>query len=183
MFLIRLHDIPAEGREYRYSRATGELDQDLQDLLGTSEYETQFRITPVGGAYEIRGTWKSESQLVCSTCGWDLPWLLQKSFHGYLTEQTAAQRGDQGVHGSESMDLGETNEGYGTFRGDTFDAGQYFREFVALSEPSYPTCEDPVCPRKSETEARLRELAQQAEKEFHPTSPFAVLEKIRSRVQ
>jgi uncharacterized metal-binding protein YceD (DUF177 family) len=183
MFRIHLRDIPTEGRRFIYDRKTGELNADLADVLGDSDYDVDFFMKPLDGAYEIKGRIKTKATVTCSACGWDLPWPLDKAFHEFLVEENTAQD-SHGAHGSESLNLDSADEGYATFRGDHFDIGSYLHEMVALAEPTYPDCGDTQCERLNEVKGVLNRVNSQAQAfEKSGASPFSVLEQLKSQLK
>ena len=56
---IRLTEIPNDGRSYTFDRESGELNEQLSDLVGKNAYHVNFTISPIGNAYEMRGGFKT----------------------------------------------------------------------------------------------------------------------------
>lgn len=178
MYRIHLNDIPPEGREFRYTPKSGELNNDLNDVLGANNYDIQFTLKPLGGAYEIRGQLKAKGELTCSTCGWDLPWPVQKDFHEFLIEEAREDKYQTHAHGSESLDLSRDEDGYAFYKGNHFDVGAYFHELLALAEPAYPKCGITDCEHRKAAEAKLNEIHKQADGFEEQKSPFSVLKSL-----
>ena len=57
---IRLSEIPDEGRSYLFDRKSAELNADLEDILGTQDYVIDMFVKPIGNAYEMRGSLKTD---------------------------------------------------------------------------------------------------------------------------
>lgn len=177
---IRLNEIPAEGRSYHFTRETGELNKDLEDLVHELPYDVAFTIRPIGNAYEMRGKLKAQLTEACSKCGYDFDLPVEKTINEILFEgQEEDHRKGHSVHGNQSVDF--LGEGPSMFEvtGDIFDPGEYTHEVVALAEPFYPTCApNGDCYRKEEVEETLARLEAESEKavEAKAANPFAVLQ-------
>src|ERR1700722_3906937 len=92
---INLKDLPAEGRDFNYTDQTKELTEALQDLIGQNPFEVNFRITPMGNAFDLRGTLKTGMDLQCSLCAMDMKYPVQVKLHELLVVQKPLAKGDQ----------------------------------------------------------------------------------------
>jgi uncharacterized protein len=156
---IRLNEIPQDGRRYDFDRQTGELNADLQDLIGDRDYQVEFEIKPIGNAYEMRGSLKTTLPEVCSTCGYDFELPIEKRINEILFEELEDTRKAQSVHGNQSVDFGGQGPAMVPVKGDVFDPGAYTHEVVALAEPFYPICGvDGNCEHRDEVEEIKRKL-------------------------
>jgi uncharacterized protein len=177
---IRLAEIPDEGRQFQFTRESGELNSVLRDLLPVVPYRIDLTVRPLGNAYEMEGKIVSSLSEVCSLCGWDLTLPLNKTFKEVLVEAEKTDRETHHVHGNQSVDF--LSEGSSsTYKDGVFDAGEFVHELVAISEPMYPSCGDPDCEHLEEANAKRAEL----EAEFHraggdeKSSPFAKLADLK----
>src|SRR3982750_1289461 len=105
---IRLGEIPEEGRNYTYDRTSGELNTQLEDLIGAHPYAIDMFIKPIGNAYEMRGSVKTVLSEVCSKCGEDFDLAVDRKFTEIIFQEEDEHRKSQGVHGNQSVNfLGE----------------------------------------------------------------------------
>lgn len=178
---IRLSEIPSDGRHYQLDRETGELNEVLRDLIGDSNYQVDLFILPVGNTYEMRGRMQTSIPEVCSQCGWDFVYPVNKSVHEFLIEENYDHRKTQSVHGNQAVNFLSDDLSVTTVQGSVFDMDAYVHEAVALAEPFYPICGGDSCLRHDEVEkirTRLSEefISDQKEKAGHPG--FAVLKDL-----
>lgn len=172
---IRLAEIPEEGRQFTFTRDSGELNQALIDLIPKTAYKVDITIRPLGNAYEMQGKVVTSLAELCSLCGWDLNLPLNKAFKEILIEEPEVDRETHHVHGNQSVDF--LSEGSSsTYKDGFFDAGEFVHELVAISEPLYPSCGDPDCEHLEEVNSKKAELAAEFARAATPTeSPFAAL--------
>ena len=70
---ITLSEVPPVGRSFIYTREGGELNQGLEELIGSNEYELKFFIQPIDSqTYELRGHLRTKIEPLCSLCAH--PW-------------------------------------------------------------------------------------------------------------
>lgn len=179
---INLSEIPAEGRNFDFSRETGEFNQVLADLIQDRPYDVAFTIKPIGNAYELRGTFKTRIPELCSRCGWDLELPLHQNFNEILMRDEPEYRKAHSVHGNQSIDFLAQGPDVTYYQGEVFDAGAFVHEAIALSEPFYPSCGLEDCEHLEEAENKRKEIEAEyrrveAEKAGHPA--FSVLEKLK----
>lgn len=173
---IRLAEIPEEGRQFTFTRESGELNSALKDLLPSVAYKVDLTIRPLGNAYEMEGKVVTSLNELCSLCGWDLTLPLNRTFREVLVEAEKTDRETHHVHGNQSVDF--LSEGSSsTYKDGVFDAGEFVHELVAISEPMYPSCGDPDCEHLEEANAKRAELEAEFNKaDLHEkTNPFAKL--------
>lgn len=176
---IRLNEIPEDGRQFSFTRETGELNSSLKDLLAKAPYRVDVTIRPLGNAFEMEGKLVTSMAELCSLCGWDLNLPLNKSFKEILIEQPEVDRETHHVHGSGSVDfLGEVDAS-ATYKDGVFEIGEFIHELVAISEPLYPACGDPDCEHLEEATAKRAELAAEFAKADEAKSPFAMLKDVQ----
>lgn len=178
---IRLNEIPDEGRSYLFDRQTAELNSELEDLIGTHPYSIDMTIKPIGNAYELRGTLKTQLSEVCSKCGYDFDLKVDRKFNEIIFEEQEEHRKSQAVHGNQSVNFLGDGPAMVPVKGNVFDAGDYVHEAVALAEPFYPTCgPNGGCLHAEEIEEIVERLAQESEilEEEKPANPFAALKDL-----
>ncbi len=174
---IRLKEIPQDGRSYSFDRASAELNDALEDIVGEHDYAVELYIKPIGNAYEMTGSLKTVIPETCSHCGYEFELSIDRRINEVLFEEVAVDRKAQSVHGNHSVDFEKDGPSMTPVQGDVFDASEFVHEMVALSEPFYPMCgPNGQCLRSKEVEEIRRRL--EAESEFaeeEKPSPFSVL--------
>ena len=181
---IRLAEIPEDGRQFSFTRESGELNAALKDLLPGAPYRVDLTIRPLGNAYEMEGKVVTSLKEICSLCGWDLNLPLNKNFKEVLVEEPEVDRETHHVHGNQSVNF--LAEGSSTtYKDELFDAGEFFHELVAISEPLYPSCGDPDCEHLEEANVKRAELAAEFAKANgdEQTNPFAELAKLKEKLE
>ncbi len=182
---IVLKDLPPEGREFAFTRESGELNSKLEDLIGQNPYDVRFRITPMGNAFDLRGEIKTAMDLQCSQCGGDFKFKVNQPVHELIVPQKPMAKGDQQVRSNHAHELSESGPDYILLESEVFDAGEYIHEAVALTEPirplGKPDC-DPNCDEtKPIVERPWLSYGDKADKagEGIRSNPFQVLEKMK----
>jgi len=180
---IRLNEIPEEGREYIFDRESGELDQDLADLVGKNEYRVELYIKPIGNAYEMRGEVETTLNEVCSYCANEFDLSIKRRVNEILFEEQEETRKGHSVHGNQSVDFLGNGPSMTPYKSETFEPGKYAHELIAVSEPFYPMCgPKETCLHADEVEKIKKQLeAEWAAAEAQATkreSAFAVLKKL-----
>ncbi len=180
---IRLGEIPDEGRNYTYDRSTGEMNAELEDLIGTHPYAVDMFIKPIGNAYELRGSLKTTLSEVCSKCGYDFELPVDRKFNEIIFEEENEHRKSQGVHGNQSVNFSDEGTSMVPVRGNVFDAGNYTHEAIALAEPFYPTCgPNGSCLHADEVAEVVERLEREANAAVNEvsekTNPFAALKDL-----
>jgi uncharacterized protein len=182
---IRLNEIPEEGRDYLFDRQSGELTENLSDLIGDHAYEVKMFIKPVGTAYQMNGRVHSTFNEVCSKCGYDFELPITKDFREFIiNEKDTDHRKSQSVHGNQSVDFLDDKLSMTTVSGNIFDPGEYAHESLALAEPLYPTCgQGGTCLHQEEADAILRQMESEFEKADQTVrkaaNPFSALQELQ----
>lgn len=182
---IVLKDLPLEGRDFRFTRESAELNPKLEDLVGSNAYEVAFRITPVGNAYEMRGEIRTVMDLQCSLCGGDFKYKVNQPINELIVPQKPLGKGDSQARSNHAHELSDSGPDYILLESEVFDAGEYIHEMVALAEPirplGKPDC-DPNCDEaKPVVERPWLSYGNKSEKpgEGIRANPFQVLEKMK----
>lgn len=176
---ITLKDLPPEGRSFTYSRESGELTEILKDLIGQNPYKVEFTITPMGNAFDLRGSIVTNLDLQCSLCAMDLKHKLNEPIHELLVIQKPLHKGDQQTKANHAHEWNESGPNYIMLESDVFHVDEYVHEVIGLAEPirplGKPDC-DLDCENMSES---TRKWLIAGESTDIRTNPFHVLEKIK----
>jgi uncharacterized protein len=181
---INLAEIPDDGREFIYNRQTGDLNEILADILGDRAYQVRLYIRPMGNAYEMTGEVRTQIAEICSLCGWDIELPLARRVNEILIPQGDSYRKEQSVHGNQAVDfLTEGRPSVSEYQGNSFDAGEFVHEAIAINTPAYPNCGDADCEHLKEV-SKIREgleaEVQALEKQKAPGHPgFAALKDLK----
>ena len=181
---IALKDLPNEGREFTFTRDSGELNEGLKDLIDSNDFHVQFRITPVGNAFDLRGSLKTAMDLQCSLCATDFKFKINLNLHELILIQKAFAKGDQQSRANHAHELSDGGPDYILLESEVFDVIEYVHEAIALAEPIRPIGR-PDCDENCEN---LKDRVQRDWLTFGDdpklsekmgTNPFKVLEKMK----
>ena len=180
---IVLKDLPSDGREFSYSRASGELNSDIEDLVGKNDYQISFTITPVGNAYTLKGRVKTAMDLQCALCAGDFKFKIDQPLNELLVRQPPMGKGDFQTKANHAHEWTEAGPDYIMLESDAFQVGEYIHEAIALCEPiqpkGAPEC-DPECGKKGPLVEREWLLyGDKPTVDPVKSNPFQVLEKIK----
>lgn len=178
---INLKDLPLEGRDFNYTRESGELSEALRDLIGKNDYEVNFRITPMGNTFDLRGAVKTSLDLECALCAMDLKYTVNQKLHELLVMQKPLNKGEQLAKTNHAHEWESKGPDYILLDSDLFRVGDYIHEVIGLAEPirplGKPDC-DISCENIPETVKKWLSNDQKAAESIK-TNPFIVLEKIK----
>jgi uncharacterized protein len=137
---IKLNEIPEDGRHYTINRTTGELNQDLQDLIADHPYDFEFSITPLNKSdYELRGTVNTTTDELCSLCGDTFKFKVQAKIHEILIEAAPEEKGlEKQSRSNHFSELNESGPSVIEYKDDVFEFGQFGHEVIALNIPFNP---------------------------------------------
>jgi uncharacterized metal-binding protein YceD (DUF177 family) len=179
---IALKELPPEGREFNYTRETGELTEALKDLVGSNDYKVNFLLTPVGNAYNLKGTLETSLDQECSLCAIDFKFPIRQDLHEVLVVQKPLNKGDQQTKANHAHEWAASGPDYIILDSETFTVADYIHEAIALAEPIRPLGK-PNCDITCEnlTEPMKKWIVQPGASPPDPikTNPFLVLEKIK----
>ncbi len=180
---INLAEIPEDGRAFEYNRKTGDLNEMLKDIIGDRDFSVNIYIRPMGNAYEMSGQVNTKVAEVCSLCGWDIDVPITKRVNEILIPEGEEYRKEQSVHGNQAVDFLADGPAVTGYKGNSFDAGEFVHEVIAISEPLYPNCGDADCEHLKESTQIREQLASEfeaQEKEKAPGHPgFAALKDLK----
>ncbi len=170
---IRLAEIPADGRSFKFDRTTGELNDTMNELVQAHPYDIQFTIRPIGNAFELRGELNTVMSEICSTCGYDIEIPIKRRLSEILMEEEETDRTGKTSGGSNSANFDPNSPSVFNYTDDNFDTKAYVFEAVGASESKYPTCGLDDCENLEEAreiQARLKAEFESIdiEKEVHP---------------
>ncbi|HEX4925539.1 MAG TPA: DUF177 domain-containing protein [Bdellovibrionales bacterium] len=173
--IIRLHEIPKEGKSYHLDRTTGELNEVLEDLIGSQSYETDFQLLPVGQAFDLKGKVKTSLKETCSFCGEEFELPVAERFHELILKDEAKKlTGLKDFSPDSDVSVSVAGDGL------TYDVGQFLHEIIALAEPYQPICKEGCKGLCGTCGKNLNEGDCRCAKEkSDPTSPFSVLKKLK----
>jgi uncharacterized metal-binding protein YceD (DUF177 family) len=180
---ISLKDLPFEGRDFDYSRETGELDAALKDLVGQNPYSVKIHITPMGNAFDLKGHIQTKMDLQCAKCGGDFKFTVDQKVNEVLVQQAPLAKGDFHTKANHAHEWTGEGPDYMILESDTFNVAEYVHEAVALAEPlqpiGRPDC-DPNCESiQNEIKRSWLTFGENAQGGAIKANPFQVLEKIK----
>jgi uncharacterized metal-binding protein YceD (DUF177 family) len=179
---IALKDLPPEGREFTYTNESGELNEALADLIDQNPYEVQFRITPMGNTFDLKGSVRTSMNLECSLCAMDFKFPVQQNLHEMLVVQKPLAKGDQQSKTNHAHEWTEQGPDYILLDSDVFHVDDYIHEVVGLAEPIRPLGKadcDLSCENITEPIRRLMSQGSLGGSDSIRTNPFQVLEKFK----
>ncbi len=173
--IIRLHEIPKEGKSFQVDRETGELNDVLEDLIGDQGYSTEFHLLPVGQAYDLRGQIKTSFKEVCSFCASEFELPVSEKFHELILKDEAKKlTGLKDFSPDEDVSVSVASNGL------TYDVGTLIRDVIAVAEPYQPMCKQDCKGLCANCGANLNETNCRCAKEENvKSSPFSVLKKLK----
>lgn len=175
---INLSEIPSEGRTFDFSNKDGKITHDIKDLVQDHPYEFSIRISPIGGAYEVRGQGKSSVDEVCSMCGEDLVLPIERKVYEYLIVEDERPRGSKNTHGNQSLDLNGKGPETTYLPNSQFNLGEFVHEQIALAWPEYPECNTPECKKRHDEALAPYAVTDEEVVKGHPA--FSVLQNLKT---
>jgi uncharacterized protein len=134
---VNLKDLPDQGESFEFNRKVGELNKQLNDLIGNHDYEVNLSVRPLGNVFEISGLIRTEMDLICSHCGRDMVTPIEDKFTELIIVMDEKPRAGHSGHTGSLLDEGPACN-YVTHH--TFDLGNFTHEHIALAEPFQPRC-------------------------------------------
>jgi len=180
---IVLHDLPPEGREFVFTRESGELNDHLKDLIGTNPYRVHLKISPMGNTFDMRGELETGMDLQCSLCAIDFKYPITLNLHELIVIEKPMGKNDHQARSNHAHELVESGPNYIQLPDDIFHVADYVHEAVALAEPIRPLGK-PDCDVKCENKSEMPQRAwlSYGEKDAGNSvraNPFQVLEKMK----
>src|SRR5262245_37936255 len=133
---INLKELPPEGQEFTYSDQSGELSATLKDVIGSNPYTAKITITPAGNSFNLVGFLQTKMKLQCSLCALDFNYLVDLKLHELIVvmKKQPLNKGDQQSKTNHAHEWEAQGPDYILLESDTFNAGEYLHEMVALAE-------------------------------------------------
>jgi len=176
---IALKDLPPEGRDFSYTRETGELNDALKDLIGPNSYEVTFKITPMGNAFDLKGSVRTAMDLECSLCAIDLKHPVHERLNEMLVVQKPLNKGDQLSKANHAHEWVEDGPDYVMLESEVFHVPDYIHEVIGLAEPIRPLGK-PGCDMSCENlKDDVKRWLVGHETTTIKDNPFKVLEKMK----
>lgn len=135
---ITLSNLPAEGKEFKVSTKDKEVQEKLQEFIGTAEFSSCFTIFPTGNSYQITGYIESTPLLPCSFCGEDIQQALKEDFNEQLMTSLCK---DLHKANSPKERLEISGEIVPGLTENHLDISEFLREFIGLAIPYQVKCE------------------------------------------
>jgi uncharacterized protein len=179
---VHLKDLPPEGREFIYTRESGELNEQLRDLLAANDFRVSFHLTPVGNAFNLRGELLAQMDMQCALCAIDLKFPVKQKLHELLVVQKPMSKGDQLTKANHAHEWEAEGPDYILLESETFMVGDYIHEVIGLAVPIRPLGR-PECDLNCENlSPQVKEWLIPADQEVHDpvkANPFQILEKFK----
>ncbi len=177
---INLNEVHEDGESYTFTRKSGELNEALKDIVGKGDYEIELTITPIGDAYELKGRFKADMNLVCSRCAFDFNNEISEEFHELLMVSKELPRTGQMSKTNHSTEGLSEGPFFNEIRSSVFSLSDFAHEVIALAEPLNPTGKencDENCEnlKKAYSEGWLKEEEPAVDRQ----NPFAVLQNLK----
>ncbi len=182
---INLKELPPEGQDFTYSEKSGELTPSLKPLVGANPYSVQFKITPMGNTYDLRGTASAAMDMQCSLCAIDFNYPIVLKLHELLVvnKKQPLAKGDQQAKTNHAHEWEAQGPDYIILESDSFSIADYIHEMVALAEPlrplGKPDCDDKCDNLKDRVQREWLTVGPDKEAEPIKANPFQILEKIK----
>lgn len=140
--IIRLAEIPEDGKNYIWNRETTELNQALQDLVKDQKYEVQFFIKPINSRdYMMTGHIRAQLPTDCALCGLDFKMPAHITINEILIPtQTTERKGHYAKvnHLSDAEGNAEGPQALEYAENQNFDMGAYVHGAIAITIPFNP---------------------------------------------
>lgn len=180
--LIGLREIPQEGRDFSFSRETGELNKSLQDLIGQNAYQVTFKITPMGNTFYLKGQVITSMDLPCALCAIEFKFPVHLNLNELLVIEKPLGKGEQMTRANHAHEWEAEGPDYIVLPSEVFNVAEYIHEMVALAEPirplGRPDC-DKACENLKDRVQREWLTYGKDEESSVKSNPFQVLEKIK----
>lgn len=137
---IVLRDLPPEGRDFEFTRESGELTGALKDLVGGNDYLLKFHLSPMGNTFDLKGTLTTKMDMQCSMCAEDFKQPVDLKLHEFIVIERAMGKNDQTTKANHAHEWESGGPDYIVLQSDTFNVAEYAHEAIALAEPIRPLC-------------------------------------------
>lgn len=137
---IKLHEVPEEGRNYEFTRETGELNLALADVIGTESFNIQMFIKPLNTKdFMLTGHIKTRTEENCSRCGDTFKFALNKKIKEILIPKQEMDRTGKYIKSSVAVSESDDNDAAVVeYEQNQFDVGEFLHEAIAIDVPFAP---------------------------------------------
>lgn len=137
---IKLNEIPENGRDYKITQKTAELNDDLKDLIQNNPYELELNIRPLNMKdFEVKGKMITTTQEICSLCGETFQFKVNSNIHEILIPIPEADKvQEKQTRSNHFSELTESGPSVTEYTADVFELGQLAHETIALAIPYSP---------------------------------------------
>lgn len=136
---LKLNEIPDEGREYIYTKETGELTEDLRDLIENNPYQVQFFIKPLNHKdFVMNGTVVTKTKEICSLCGETFHFPTKAKINEIIIPKTSDKDREKQSRANHISEQDENAPSVSEYKGEVFEIGDFVHEAIALSIPFNP---------------------------------------------
>lgn len=139
---INLFTIHPDGEDFALTEAETEVAQELSDLLKNNPFQCNYRLSPLGDAIEIKGSFQSKLPLACSFCSEDYGYSIDVEFSDYLVpdEKTRIRKSKPGQEILVDPSDSGKEENVGV-EGEFFYPAEYLRDKIGFALPFQVPCE------------------------------------------
>jgi len=134
---VNLKDLPDQGESFVFSRQTGELNLNLNELIQNHDYKVNIELTPMGNAFGISGIIESQMDLLCARCGRDMTAPVLDNFNELIVVMDEKPKGGHSGHTGGQFINGPYCNYTTSYE---FDLSEFIHEHIAASEPYAPNC-------------------------------------------
>ena len=181
---IVLRELPADGRDFEFTRESGELNDILKDVVGQHPYAFSFRLTPVGNTFDLRGRLTATIERECAVCTTPFLQEIVRPLHEYILIEAPLEKRDHVTKANHAHEWEENGPDYTVLESDTFRVGDFAHEALALAEPTRPLCAPELaggCAHRDELPERTwlsYDVIDPGEATLR-ANPFQILEKVK----
>jgi|GEM_PF-1443763 len=176
--VIKLNEIPVEGRNYIYNRKTAELNVALQDLIKNNPFDVVLDIKPLNTKdFTITGSVITKTQEQCSRCAEDFDFVINKKINEILIPSQEDDRTGKYAKTSgvlTTADSAETSFSVSEYTKQQFDLGEFIHEAIAIEVPFNPYCS--ICKKLNNDDIFVYD--EQMGEEVKP-NPFLALKAVK----
>ena len=182
--VIKLNEVPTDGKSYHYSQNDTLLAEALKDLVKNNPFQADFTITPMGEAYHISGSIKAKMNLTCALCAVEFPFEVYEKINEilYIDKKQHSRKEKQG-RANHMSDYKEGAAFCTELHKEELNVSEFLHELIAIAEPPYPMgkpdCETSCENYQKAVQKGLFVPHDQINEDSAEKSPFAVLKDLK----